>query len=110
MSAYCDNWEMEESEMIMEQLYNGHIHPRESIVPHDERYKELEEEKDRLFADLFSRVDETDKKQIEKIRDLMYESQSYLDEENFCYGLTMGMMLMQEGYGKYGQRYFRPER
>lgn len=37
----------------------------------------------------------------------MYTSQGYEEEENFRYGLTLGVMLMQEIYEVYGTRYFR---
>lgn len=40
----------------------------------------------------------------------MYESQSYAEKENFRYGLTLGVLLMQEIYEVYGTRYFLPQK
>lgn len=94
--------------MIMELLYNGQIYPSEVIMSQDERFKEAEAKVDELFEDLLTRLDDKDTAQAKTIRETMYESQSYAEEENFRYGLTLGVMLMQEIYEVYGARYFRP--
>ena len=95
--------------MIMEMLYNGRIYPQEAIMSQDERSEEAEAKVNSLFDDLHDRLNDKDKKQIEEIRDTMYESQSYAEEENFRYGLTLGVLLMQEIYEVYGARYFNPD-
>lgn len=94
--------------MIMELLYNGRIYPAEDITSQDERYLKAEERVNRMFDDLHARLNDTDKKQLEQIREAMYESQFYAEEERFRYGLTLGVMLMQEIYGVYGAKYFKP--
>lgn len=95
--------------MIMELLYNGKIYPQEAIMSQDERFTEAEEKVNELFDDLHDRQNDKDKKQIEEVRDTMYESQSYAEEEHFRYGLTLGILLMQEIYEVYGARYFKPD-
>ncbi|MCD8231110.1 MAG: hypothetical protein LUD14_04690 [Clostridiales bacterium] len=95
--------------MIMELLYNGKIYPQEAIMSQDERFTEAEEKVNELFDDLHDRLNDKDKKQIEEVRDTMYESQSYAEEEHFRYGLTLGVLLMQEIYEVYGARYFKPD-
>ena len=95
--------------MIMELLYNGRIYPQEAIMSQDERFTEAEEKVSELFDDLHDRLNDKDKKQIEEVRDTMYESQSYAEEEHFRYGLTLGILLMQEIYEVYGARYFKPD-
>ncbi|MCC8105269.1 MAG: hypothetical protein LIO99_04530 [Clostridiales bacterium] len=95
--------------MIMELLYNGKIYPQEAIMSQDERFTEAEEKVNELFDDLHDRLNDKDKKQIEEVRDTMYESQSYAEEEHFRYGLTLGILLMQEIYEVYGARYFKPD-
>ncbi|MCD7920697.1 MAG: hypothetical protein LUG45_11650 [Clostridiales bacterium] len=95
--------------MIMELLYNGRIYPQEAIMSQDERFTEAEEKVNELFDDLHDRLNDKDKKQIEEVRDTMYESQSYAEEEHFRYGLTLGILLMQEIYEVYGARYFKPD-
>ncbi|MCD7883805.1 MAG: hypothetical protein LUI87_08920 [Lachnospiraceae bacterium] len=95
--------------MIMELLYNGKIYPQEAIMSQDERFVEAEEKVNELFDDLHDRLNDKDKKQIEEVRDTMYESQSYAEEEHFRYGLTLGVLLMQEIYEVYGARYFKPD-
>lgn len=91
--------------MIMELLYNGRIYPAEDITSQDERYVKSEEQVKRLFGDLHSRLNDMDKQQLAQIREAMYKSQFYSEEEHFRYGLTLGVMLMQEIY-EYGTRYF----
>lgn len=95
--------------MIMELLYNGKIYPQEAIMSQDERFTEAEEKVNELFDDLHDRLNDKDKKQIEEVRDTMYESQSYAEEEHFRYGLILGVLLMQEIYEVYGARYFKPD-
>ena len=95
--------------MIMELLYNGRIYPQEAIMSQDERFTEAEEKVNELSDDLHDRLNDKDKKQIEEVRDTMYESQSYAEEEHFRYGLTLGILLMQEIYEVYGARYFKPD-
>ncbi|MCC8105707.1 MAG: hypothetical protein LUI39_13110 [Lachnospiraceae bacterium] len=96
--------------MIMELLYDGRIYPREEINCKDERYKQAEKEKKILYDSLYDRLDDEDKQLLEKIRDAMYDSQSYAQEEHFYYGLSMGMMLTQEVYERYGKRYFKTDK
>ena len=95
--------------MIMELLYNGRIYPHENIVSEDEGYKKAIKEMSSLYDDLYARLSEADKKQLEQIHDSMYDSQSFMEEEHFRYGFTLGVVLMQEVYGVYGAKYFKPD-
>ena len=93
--------------MIMDLLYHGRIYPQEAIISEDEGFRKAEEKVNELFDDLRSRLNTKDQKQLDEVRDTMYTSQGYEEEENFRYGLTLGVMLMQEIYEVYGTRYFR---
>lgn len=104
--SYKFQTETEDSKMILELLYNGRIYPAEAIMSQDERFVKAEANVNRMYEELHSRLSEPDKKQLEQLREEMYESQFYAEEEHFRYGLTLGMMLVKEIY-EYGARYFK---
>ncbi len=95
--------------MIMDLLYHGRIYPQETIMSEEEGFQEAEAKVNELFDDLRSRLNDKDKEQLDEIRDTMYTSQCYEEEENFRYGLTLGVLLMQEIYEVYEPRYFREQ-
>ena len=95
--------------MIMELLYNGRIYPQEAIMSQEEGFRKAEAKVNDLFDDLRSRLNSKDQEQLGEVRDTMYTSQCYEEEENFRYGLTLGVLLMQEIYEVYGPRYFREQ-
>lgn len=105
LHSYKIPTETEDSKMILELLYNGRIYPAEAIMSQDERFVKAEVQVNRLYEDLHARLSEPDKKQLEQLREVMYESQFYSEEEHFRYGLTLGVMLMKEIH-EYGARYF----
>ncbi|MCD8148332.1 MAG: hypothetical protein LUE92_01965 [Clostridiales bacterium] len=95
--------------MIMDLLYRGLINPLETVRPQDEQFLKGEEKANDLYEDLLSRLNGKDQKQLEELRDTLCINQGYEEEERFRYGLALGVMLMQEIYEIYSERYFREQ-
>lgn len=72
--------EKENSKMILELLYNGRIYPAEAIMSQDERFVKAEANVNRMYEELHTRLSEPDKKQLEQLREEMYEVQKLLGD------------------------------
>lgn len=75
---------------LLEQLYNGDVHPFESIAPKSDTYKAMLKEKDAIFESLTKNMDETQKAMLERFNDLFFDIGSEYAKENFLCGVKLG--------------------
>ena len=75
---------------LLEQLYNGDIHPFEDIVPKSSEYKAMLREKDELFDSLAKDMNESQKAMLERFNTLFLDIGSEYAKENFLCGVKLG--------------------
>lgn len=88
---------------IIKDLYNGKLHPAETILSHDKGYlptvRKLDREKEALKT-LLSPEGIRHLEEIERLQAHVSDMQSYAD---FEYGLVLGVLLMDEIFCKGGR-------
>ena len=80
---------------VLEELYNGNVYPCEEI-PYTKKMKELTGYVSRHQQALNAKLDDEDKKIIEKLVDNLYEYSSLLSRETFYYAIKLGANIMLE--------------
>ena len=75
---------------ILEQLYDGEIHPFESIAPKSEEYKKLLREKEAVFDTLNKTLNAEQRTLLEKFNALHLDIGSEFGKENFLTGVKLG--------------------
>ena len=82
--------------MILDDLYNGKLHPAEQFASRDSRYVELS----RKISDQLDMLEKGLPKEqielVEQLQEAMYDLFAYENQENFKNGFVMGAKFMQE--------------
>ena len=82
--------------MIMHELYKGRIFPEQSVLPQSEEYKEVCRTTSALREEIKTHLDGPLFEQFEQLCNNIYDIQSMECEAQFQYGLSLGLLMMQE--------------
>lgn len=81
---------------IMDALYRGKIYPAEQVMSGNAEYRKASGKLADGMDALKERFSEDDYSAVEELMDLMIDICSIETEENFKYGLALGLHLMRE--------------
>ncbi|MCE3201686.1 hypothetical protein K3T49_18910 [Paenibacillus sonchi] len=82
--------------MILEDLYYGRLHPNELIKSNDPKFQRIDQEVNDSMNILRENLSEDDFEQIEKLFDLLSESNSLHSAAAFIHGFRTGASMMIE--------------
>lgn len=82
--------------MIMSAIYNGELSPAEQALPKDPEYRVLSQKISKTITELGTLLTPDQMAMVNDLHTSISTLYSYDCEENFKYGLAMGMQLMQE--------------
>lgn len=82
--------------MIMHELYKGRIFPEEEVLPQSEEYKEACRITSTLREEIKANLDDTLSELFEELCNNFCDIQNMECEAQFQYGLSMGLLIMQE--------------
>lgn len=81
---------------ILNELWDGEIHPQDSLIDGNEYYKDLHHLLSRNQADLAETLSNEQKELFEKYCDTLGEMNSISEEEAFSAGVRFAMRLAAE--------------
>ena len=81
----------------IEELYAGELYPAEKIDGHGEEFEKLEKAINETWKELREILSEEEYVQVERLGDLMRQSESIRNGENFSYGFKLAIQLIIEG-------------
>ena len=82
--------------MIMSSLYFGNIQPSEDAVSGDPRYRELNEDVLAALKELEGKLSGEEMELLDRFHGCINQRNSYECEAVFRFGLSLGILLMQE--------------
>jgi hypothetical protein len=81
---------------ILEELYDGHIFPRELIVPKDPEYRPLNKQIAAVMETWQKKLSPADYQSLESFLQLYCQSNAMETSASFVYGFKLGAMIMLE--------------
>ncbi|WP_438497647.1 DUF6809 family protein [Paenibacillus sp. IHBB 3054] len=80
----------------MEDFYYGRLHPNELIKPNDPEFQKINQKITESMQILKEHFSEEDFKQVEKLFDLLIDSNSLQSSLSFIQGYKIGALMMVE--------------
>ncbi len=81
---------------IMEQIYNGDLHPAEQVLPKKPEYKKACSEFANLTSKMKEQFSEDNYELLEQVLTLHAIIENFENLEFLRYGMSLGLKLMQE--------------
>ena len=82
--------------MILNNLYNGDIIPKEDALAGDSKFKALQEDIEIIIGTLKSKMSDDQLENLDFLLKQMKEVADYSSEKCFEFGFAMGVSLLQE--------------
>lgn len=88
---------------IIADLYNGEIHPAETLYPSDPEYRPLEKKISSEEESLKKKLSAEDAERLETLGNLYRYSSGMSSSASFTHGFKLGALLMYEICGESGR-------
>ncbi|WP_028560279.1 DUF6809 family protein [Paenibacillus pinihumi] len=79
---------------ILEELYEGKIHPEESVIPQTPHYKAVNQQVSEKLLAWKKKLSAEEYRELEELLDLRRESDTLQSKESFIFGFKLGALVM----------------